>query len=378
MPNPEDQKKTTQGRGSGMRTGGGQGGRGDGILEKKARQLADDFAKDPFIEKDSAAADILKLRDTLKAMVSSESGEIKDAAQQLLDQTEQLITSAKKFGKVSVISASTQALTQQVHALAKQLGTIESTLGGYKVKYVQAYQKSLTSFEQAWTVRFSGLFPAQTQMQAQKQKAIPEKLKNVRSWDAYMNAFLGDKVEKGKEKESLAKAMSGLMLKQQNKPFSLEEADKLAANILKSEAFQKTFGKNGKLVEEYLKNRNISQAILLMDAQVDKAAVKKLQKEQDVKYKKFNEFLNLHPALKLGYEVMSKKDAEGGTSEVQKMIDEYHKAKQDGNEMTEARIMTKLLKEADPILQQHAGAKRTQPAGAEPAEPVLTHKPEAE
>ena len=63
---------------------------------------------------------------------------------------------------------------------------------------------------------------------------------------------------------------------------------------------------------------------------------------------------------------------------MQKMIDEYHKAKQDGNEMTEARIMTKLLKEADPILQQHAGAKRTQPAGAEPAEPVLTHKPEAE
>ncbi|MBO4881698.1 MAG: hypothetical protein J5555_08435 [Firmicutes bacterium] len=376
MPNPEDNNKTTQGRGSGMRTGGGQGGRGDSVLQKKARQLADDFAKDPFIEKDSAAADILKLRDMLKAMVSSESGEIKEAAQQLLGQTEQLIDSARKCGKVSVVSASTQALTQQVNALAKQIGTIESTLGGYKVKYVQAYQKSLASFEQVWTVRFSGIFPSQAQ--AQIQKAVPDKLKNVRNWDAYMNAFLGDKVEKGKEKECLAKAMSGLMLKQQNKPFSLEEADKLAANILKSEVFQKTFGKNGRLVEEYLKNRNISQAIMLMDAQVDKAGVKKLQKEQDAKYKKFNEFLNLHPALKLGYEVMSRKDADGGTSEVQKMIDEYHKAKQDGNEMTEARIMTKLLKEADPILQQHAGERRKPAAGAEPAEPVLTHKPEAE
>ena len=61
-----------------------------------------------------------------------------------------------------------------------------------KVKYVQAYQKSLASFEQVWTVRFSGIFPSQAQ--AQIQKAVHDKLKNVRNWDAYMNAFLGDKV----------------------------------------------------------------------------------------------------------------------------------------------------------------------------------------
>lgn len=372
MPNPGDKNKKTEGRGSGMRTGGGQGGRGDSVLEKKARQLADDFAKDPFIEKDSAAADILKLRDTLKGIVQSESGEIKDAAQQLLNQTEQLITSAKKFGKVSVVAASTQALSQQVHALAKQVGTVESTLGGYKIRFAQAYQKNFMSFEQDWTNRFS--FPV---LGSAKQQRVPDNLKNVKNWDDYMNAFLGDKVQKGKEKESLAKAMSGLMLKQQNKAFSLEEADKLAANILKSEAFKKTFGKNGKLVEDYLKNRNISQAILLMDSQIDKEGVKKLKNEQDVKYKEFNKFLDLHPALKLGYEVMSKKDADAGTSEVQKMIDDYHTAKHSGDEMTEARLMTKLLREADPVLQQHAEKKR-QPSGTEAAEPVLGHKPENE
>jgi hypothetical protein len=374
MPNPGDKNNKTEGRGSGMRTGGGQGGRGDSILQKKARQLADDFAKDPFIEKDSAAMDILNLRNTLSNIVASESGEIKDAAQQLLNETEQLIASAKKFGKVSVVSASTQALTQQVNALAKQVGTIESKLGGYKAKYVQAYQQSLTSFEQAWSARFPLSAPVTVN---NKPKRVPDILKNAKNWDDYMNAFLGDKVEKGKEKEALAKAMSGLMLKQQNKPFSLEEADKLAATILKSEAFQKTFGKNGRLVEDYLKNRNVSQAILLMDAQIDKEGVKKLKKEQDAKYKEFNKFLELHPALKLGYEVMSKKDADAGTNDVQKMIDEYHTAKQSGDEMTEARIMTKLLKEADPILQQHAEKKKL-PAGAEPTELVLTHKPENE
>lgn len=372
MPKPGDKK--TEGRSSGMRTGGGQGGRGDDLLQKKARQLADDFAKDPFIEKNSAAAEIMQLRDTLKSMVASETGEIKEAAQQLLGQTEQLINSAKKFGKVSVVAASTQALSQQVNALAKQIGTIESTLGGYKIKYVQAYHKSLAAFEQNWVVRF----PATVLAPIREKKDVPEKLKNVKNWDDYMNAFLGDKVEKGKEKECLAKAMSGMMLKEQNKAFSLEEADKLAANILNSDAFQKTFGKNGRLVEEYLKNRNISQAILLMNAQIDKEGVQKLKKEQDAKYKEFNEFLNLHPALKLGYEVMSKKDADAGTSEVQKMIDDFHDAKKTGDDMTEARLMTKLLKEADPVLQA-AAEKKKLPIGAEPTELVLARpKPEGE
>jgi hypothetical protein len=195
-----------------------------------------------------------------------------------------------------------------------------------------------------------------------------------------MNAFLGNKVEKGKEKEALAKAMAGAIMKQENKPFSLEEADKMAAKILKSDAFQKTFGTNGRLVETYLKNRNVSQAILLMDAQIDKDAVKKLKAEQDVKYKEFNEFLNLHPALKLGYEVMSKKDADAGSSEVQKMIDDYHTAKKDGDEMTEARLMTKLLKEADPVLQ---AARNKEPLnkvleGKEPETPVLKPRNEVE
>ena len=374
MSDPKDKEQKTETRSSGMRKGSGQGGRGDDILQKKARELADDFAKDPFIEKDSAAMEILNLRDMLKSMVSSESGEIKDAAEQLLNQTEQLISNAKKFGKVSVVAASTQHLTQQVNALAKQVGTIESTLGGYKIKYVQAYHKSLESFEQKWMVRYPGTVFTPVR---DAKKAEAEKLKNVKNWDDYMNAFLGDKVEKGKEKESLAKAMSGMMLKQQNKAFSLEEADKLAASILKSEAFEKTFGKNGRLVESYLKNRNISQAILQMNDQMGmgKGDVQKLKKEQDVKYKEFNEFLNLHKALKLGYEVMSKNDADKGTNEVQKMIDEYHQAKVDGNEIAEAKLMTRLLKEANPLLQA-AVEKKPLPIGAEPTELVLTRKPE--
>ena len=373
MPDPKDKKQKTETRNSGMRKGGGQGGRGDDVLQKKARQLADDFAKDPFIEKDSAAMEILNLRDTLQSMVASESGEIKDAAEQLLNQTEQLISNAKKFGKVSVVSASTQHLTQQVNALAKQVGTIESTLGGYKIKYVQAYQKSLESFEQKWVVRYPGTIFGPVR---EVRKTEREKMKDVHNWDDYMNAFLGDKVEKGKEMESLAKAMSGMMLKEQKKAFSLEEADKLAANILESEAFQKTFGKNGRLVESYLKNRNISQAILLMDAQIDKAGVQKLKKEQDAKYKEFNEFLNMHPALKLGYEVMSKRDADKGTSEAHKMVEDYHKAKlNDDDLMEEAKLMTKLLKEADPVLQA-AAQKKKLPIGAEPTALVLTRKSE--
>lgn len=374
MPDPKDKKQKTETRNSGMRKGSGQGGRGDDVLQKKARQLADDFAKDPFIAKDSAAMEILNLRDTLKSMVASESGEIKDAAEQLLNQTEQLISNAKKFGKATVVSVSTQHLTQQVQALAKQVGTIESTLGGYKIKYVQAYHKSLESFEQKWMVRYPGTVFAPVQ---EARKTEKERLKDVHNWDDYMNAFLGDNVEKGKEKESLAKAMSGMMLKEQKKAFSLEEADKLAASILKSEAFEKTFGKNGKLVESYLKNRNISQAILQMNKQMNmgKDDVQKLRKEQDDKYKEFNEFLSLHKALKLGYEVMSKNDADKGTNEVQKMIDEYHEAKKQGDDMTEAKLMTKLLKEADPVLQA-AAQKKPLPIGAEPTALVLTRKPE--
>ncbi len=328
-----DPKKTTQ---------NSQGS--DAVLEKKARQLTDDFAKDPFIEKDSAAMDILRLRDTLKSIVQSESGEILDAAKDLLAETEQIIDSAKKAGKVASVAVSTASLTQQVHALTKQIGTLERKLDGYKAKYVADYQKNLTSFEQQWM----GRFPSPQMMQDTKNTA---KTADVRSWDDYMNSFLGSNVVKGREKESLAKAMSAVILKKENKPFSLEEADKLASNILKSKAFEDTFGKNGRLVEDYLKNRNISQAILLMDAQVDKDAVKKLQKEQDVKYKEFNKFLKLHPALKLGYEVMSQKDVADGTDEAQRLINEYHQAKSEGDEMTEARIMTKLLKEADPVLQ---------------------------
>ena len=43
--------------------------------------------------------------------------------------------------------------------------------------------------------------------------------------------------------------------------------------------------------------------------------------------------------------------------------------------MTEAKLMTKLLKEADPVLQA-AAQKKPLPIGAEPTELVLTRKPE--
>ena len=370
MPDSKDKKQKTEKRSNGMRKGSGQGGRGDGLLQKKARSLLDGFGK-KSIEENSAAAEIITLRNTLRNMVTSENGEIKEAAQQLLNQTEQLISDAKKYGKAISLNVSTQAITQQVNKLAKQIGSIESTLGGYKIKYVQAYQKSLESFDQRWTVMFPPIVanPAQDK----KIKEIPDKLKNVKTWDAYMDAFLGDNVEKGKEKENLAKAMSGMMLKQQNKPFSLEEADKLAANILQSEAFQKTFGKNGRLVESYLKNRNISQAILQMNEQIDKDAVKKMKKEQDLKYKEFNEFLSLHPALKIGYGIISKEDANKGTSNAQKMVEDYHTAKQNKDDMTEARIMTKLLQTADPVLQKARNNESLDNAfdTKEPETPVL-------
>ena len=352
MSDPKDKEKKT-GRSSGMRTGTGKSTRGDAVLQKKARQLTDDFAKDPFIAKDSAAMELLKLRDTLKNMVQNSTGEMQTAAKELLTDDE---------GK----------------------------LGGYKAKYVMDYQKNLQSFEQKWMVQFPGtVLATPVKDAADKEK---EKFSNVHNWDEYMNVLLGDNIEKGKEKECLAKAMAGVILKQENKPFSLEEADKMATNILKSKAFEETFGKNGRLVEDYLKNRNISQAILLMDAQIDKGAVKKLQKEQDKKYKEFNKFLQLHPALKLGYEVMSKKDATEGTSNAETMINEYHQAKAEGDEMTEARIMTKLLKEADPVLQaarnnpqdeksikEHLEGKgekteRKLPTGAQATELVLVPK----
>ena len=84
----------------------------------------------------------------------------------------------------------------------------------------------------------------------------------------------------------------------------------------------------------------------------------------------------MHPALKLGYEVMSKRDADKGTSEAHKMVEDYHKAKSNDDDlMEEARLMTKLLKEADPVLQA-AAQKKKLPIGAEPTELVLTRKPE--
>ena len=81
------------------------------------------------------------------------------------------------------------------------------------------------------------------------------------------------------------------------------------------------------------------------------------------------------------------------------MINDYYKAKQEGDDMTEARIMTKLLKEADPVLQaarnnpkdektikEHLEGKaeaptepeKKIPAGAEPTELVLMPKKEWE
>lgn len=389
MSDPKDKEKKT-GRSSGMRTGTGKSTRGDAVLQKKARQLTDDFAKDPFIAKDSAAMELLKLRDTLKNMVQNSTGDMQTAAKELLGQTEQIISTAKKTGKVSAVATSAAAITQKVNALSKEIDSLENKLGGYKAKYVMDYQKNLQSFEQKWMVQFPGtVLATPVKDAADKEK---EKFSNVHNWDEYMNVLLGDNVEKGKEKEYLAKAMAGVILKQENKPFSLEEADKMATNILKSKAFEETFGKNGRLVEDYLKNRNISQAILLMDAQIDKGAVKKLQKEQDKKYKEFNKFLQLHPALKLGYEVMSKKDATEGTSNAEAMVNDYHQAKAEGDEMTEARIMTKLLKEADPVLQaarnnpqdeksikEHLEGKGEQterklPTGAQATELVLVPK----
>ena len=130
-----------------------------------------------------------------------------------------------------------------------------------------------------------------------------------------------------------------------------------------------------------------------MNERMDKATIKKMQKEQDEKYKAFNKFLNLHSALKLGYEIMSKKDATAGTSNAETMINDYYKAKQEGDDMTEARIMTKLLKEADPVLQaarnnpqdeksikEHLegtaskAEERKLPTGAQPTEMVLVPK----
>jgi hypothetical protein len=62
------------------------------------------------------------------------------------------------------------------------------------------------------------------------------------------------------------------------------------------------------------------------------------------------------------------------------MIDDYHTAKEDGDEMTEARLMTKLLKEADPVLQ---AARNKEPLnkvleGKEPETPVLKPRNEVE
>lgn len=353
----------------------GQGNKGT-AASKKARQLTDDFAKDPFVEKDSAAMALLQLRDMLRNLAQSATGEMKTAVTELLGQTEMVIDTAKKTGKMSSVASTAAAITQQADHLEKQIDTLESKLGGYKAKYVMDYHKNLQSFEDKWIVHFP-----QTVLAAPVKRAIDkdrERLRDVHNWDDYMNAFLGDNVKKGEEKECLAKAMAGVIMKQENKPFSLEEADKMATNILKSKAFEDTFGKNGKLVENYLKNRNISQAILVMNERMDKATIKKMQKEQDEKYKAFNKFLNLHSALKLGYEIMSKKDATAGTSNAETMINDYYKAKQEGDDMTEARIMTKLLKEADPVLQAARNDPQNEKAIKEHLEGKVETEPEQE
>ena len=341
----ETEKKTD-------RTGrSGKNGSQDAVLQKKARELTDDFAKDPFIARDSAAMELLQLRTQLQNMLLEANGDMKPVVEDLLGQTEMVIDTAKKTGKMTSVSSTVQAINQQTQNLAKQIDSLENKLGGYKIKYVMDYQKNLQGFEDKWVARFSVpmAFVALNRIQEEKK----ENNGPYKSWDDYMDAALTN-VPKGKENERLAKAMSAVILKNQKKEFSLEEADKLAKDILKSKAFKQTFGKNGKLTEQYLKDRNISQAIILMNTEVDKRAVKELEKQNDKKYKEFNKFIGMHPALKLGYEILSGQDAQNGTHEVQKMINDLSESKLQGEEvqeMTEAKIMTQLLKQANRVLQ---------------------------
>ena len=329
--------------------------------ELKAQQLVSDYSNEPFDERDSAAGDILRLKASLIEIIKTGVPEVKQVAQNLLLMTDRIIDDAKKTGKTAT-TLSKVVLTQQVRNLAKQVQTLESELGGFKSKYVKIYQDNLSNFDHAWKNRF--VVPSFVKnVIADPLKKIIDRSK-IKSWDDYLFAYTGENVEKGKEKECLAHAMAAVIMKEDNKPFSLEEADKIANNILQSKAFKDTFGKDGKLAEGYLRNRNITKAIMLMKERVDKKDIKKLQKEHAEKFEKFKKFIGLHSALELGFEIICQKDAENGTDNAYKMVDEYCDSLSDNDvtrQMIQAKMMTKLLKEADPVI------KAAQKNGAEAA-----------
>ena len=335
--------------------------------ETKARHLAAEFSDDPFRNGDSAANDILKLRAALQKIVREAGPEVKNEALKLLATTDTLIDLAKKTGQAAQNAGNIAALSQRVSALAQQVGSLESQLAGYKLRYAAEAAKPIEAFEAKWATRTFVRAP---------EICLQSPIEN---WDDYLDACTGKNVKKGEELVCLSKAIAAVKMKVENKPFSLEEADKLARAILHSKAFKEAFGEDGRVAEAYLKNRNISQAILRMN-EVQRHTLNALKTEQDEKYKEFNEFLDKHAALRLGYELTLKKDAEKGTNAAHEMVEQYHTSLKDNDDMIQAVIMTKLLKEAEPVLR--AAKKGATPAEAlkqeaavpQPEPPVL--KPE--
>lgn len=238
---------------------------------------------------------IRNLNQNLSASLNDhvESLDATDAMRTLQQQTEQIWQTVQE--RVEEPSA------QQIEQLADQLDILEDTLQtpglqayGKFSEHVEEFRNTWAGleFEQAEEVDYqpSSQPQVQPQPEAGPQENAPAQPSN---WDEYIKAQTGKDVPDEEALPRLARAMAGVTLKSQGKPFNAQEAEKAAQQIQNSQAFKDTFEiedygipgmpTSSDLARDYLFNGDIAAAIGKMnpDLQIDQEG-QKGQKEPEV------------------------------------------------------------------------------------------------
>ena len=221
-----------------------------------------------------------------------------------LDATDAMRTLQQQADQIwqTVQERTMEPTAQQIEQLANQLETLEDTLQtpglqayGKFSEHVEEFRNTWASleFEQAEEVDYQPSAQPQPEPQVQPQpEAGPQENEPAQfaNWDEYIKAQIGKDVPDEEALPRLARAMAGVTLKAQGKPFNAQEAETAAQQIQNSPQFKDTYevedlGIPGvptshDLAIDYLFNGDITGAINQMNP--NRQLGQQVQKEAEV------------------------------------------------------------------------------------------------
>ena len=225
-------------------------------------------------------------RNAIRTLNQNLSASLNDPVESL-DATDAMRTLQQQADQIwqTVQERTMEPTAQQIEQLANQLEILEDTL---QTEGLQAYGKfsehveefrntwAGLEFEQAEEVDYQPSAQPQPELQVQPMpEAVPQENEPAQfsNWDEYIKAQTGKDVPDEEALPRLARAMAGVTLKSQGKPFNAQEAEKAAQQIQNSQAFKDTFEVEAfeyeipgvptshDLALDYLFNGNIAAAI---------------------------------------------------------------------------------------------------------------------